>query len=864
MNLIDIKSPADLKGLSISELTDLTAQARQALMTKVSEHGGHFGPPMGVAEMIMALHYVFNSPVDKIVYDVSHQSYVHKMVTGRALAFLDHDHYDDVTGYTDPTESEHDFFNIGHTSTSISLASGLATARNLKGDSENIIAIIGDGSLSGGEAFEGLDYAATLDSNMIIIVNDNDQSIAENHGGLYRGLRELRESNGESSNNIFKALGLDYRFVADGNDLETLINVFKAVKDINHPIVLHIVTQKGKGYAIAEQNKEAFHWTRPFDLETGKLKKEHHGPTYAGTIADYLMEQIKADPTVVAIIAGTPGGLGFNSERRKEAGKQYIDVGIAEEHAIAMSSGIAKNGGKPVFNVYSTFLQRTYDQLVQDLCVNNNSAVIINHMASVYGMNDVTHLGFFDIPMLTNIPNLVYLAPTSNEELLAMTEYAVHQHEHPVAIRVPVGEFTSTGVADTTDYSILNKSEVTRRGERIALLGLGNFYHLANQVADALAKDGINATVVNPKFVTEYTSDDLSANSLIVVCGDRNKVIDYNNIYESTIDYQTYSSQTTGFDGEGQITSAIGYVTSEDLPILYTLEGHGEKEMDSTIKEDIEKANMDIQSLNLLTEGSVPDDADCLFIDSPSTDISEDEKTAIIDYLENGGKAMIFSDYTTEDLPNFDAVLENYGVQREAGIVFEGDNQHYAMQMPYYLVPTINSTDASSETVSGGYYVLVPYAQGIKKMDDVRDTVTINSILTTSDQAYSKTDLNSDTLEKEDGDEAGPFDLGVSITETLDDDKETQIVYYSTSNLMESQVNQMVSGGNEKLIIESLKWMTDTEDSATVSIPSKSLSVSNLTLTDYDAAFWKICTIGLIPGFFLVVGFAVWMKRRKA
>ena len=326
----------------------------------------------------------------------------------------------------------------------------------------------------------------------------------------------------------------------------------------------------------------------------------------------------------------------------------------------------------------------------------------------------------------------------------------------------------------------------------------------------------------------------------------------------------TTISQTTGFDGEGQITSAIGYVTSEDLPILYTLEGHGEKEMDSTIKEDIEKANMDIQSLNLLTEGSVPDDADCLFIDSPSTDISEDEKTAIIDYLENGGKAMIFSDYTTEDLPNFDAVLENYGVQREAGIVFEGDNQHYAMQMPYYLVPTINSTDASSETVSGGYYVLAPYAQGIKKMDDVRDTVTINSILTTSDQAYSKTDLNSDTLEKEDGDEAGPFDLGVSITETLDDDKETQIVYYTSSNLMESQVNQMVSGGNEKLIIESLKWMTDTEDSATVSIPSKSLSVSYLTLTDYDAAFWKICTIGLIPGFFLVVGFAVWMKRRKA
>ena len=370
--------------------------------------------------------------------------------------------------------------------------------------------------------------------------------------------------------------------------------------------------------------------------------------------------------------------------------------------------------------------------------------------------------------------------------------------------------------------------------------------------------------VVNPKFVSQYTSDDLSANSLIVVCGDRNKVIDYNNIYETSIDYQTYSSQTTGFDGEGQITSAIGYVTSENLPVLYTVEGHGEKDMDSSIKEDIEKANMDIKSLNLLTEGSVPDDADCLFIDSPSTDFSSDEKDAIIEYLENGGKAIIFSDYTTEDMPNFDAILENYGVQRTEGVVFEGDNQHYAMQMPYYLVPTINSTDASSETASAGYYVLAPYAQGIKQLDDVRDTVKIESILTTSDQAYSKTDLNSNTIEKEDGDVEGPFDLGVSITENLDDDKETQIVYYSTSNLMDSQTNQMVSGGNEKLIMESLKWMTDTEESASVSIPSKSLEVSYLTITDYDAAFWKICTIALIPGIFLVIGFVVWIKRRQA
>lgn len=519
MKLIDVTSPADIKNLSLEELQDLTTQARQALMTKVSEHGGHFGPPMGVVEMIVALHYVFNSPVDKIVYDVSHQSYVHKMLTGRALAFLDHDHYDDVTGYTDPSESEHDFFNIGHTSTSISLASGLATGRDLKGDTENIIAIIGDGSLSGGEAFEGFDYVATLNSNFIAIVNDNDQSIAENHGGLYTGLRQLRETNGESPNNIFKAMGLDYRFVADGNDLETLINVFKEVKDIEHPIVLHIVTQKGKGYKIAEENKEQFHWSMPFDLATGKLKVENNGPSYAGKLADYLMEQIKADPTVVAINAGTPSGFAMMEEWRKEAGRQYIDVGIAEEHAVAMASGIAKNGGKPVFSVFSTFLQRTYDQLVQDLCVNNNSAVILNHYASVYGLNDVTHLGFFDIPMLTNIPNLVYLAPTNYEELIAMTHYAVHQNEHPIAIRVPVGPFISTGLEDTTDYSEVNKSKITREGSKIALLGLGNFYHMANEVADELAKQGIEATVVNGVFasgIDKELLEGLKANHSVV------------------------------------------------------------------------------------------------------------------------------------------------------------------------------------------------------------------------------------------------------------------------------------------------------------------------------------------------------------
>ncbi|MFQ9156099.1 MAG: Gldg family protein [Blautia sp.] len=370
--------------------------------------------------------------------------------------------------------------------------------------------------------------------------------------------------------------------------------------------------------------------------------------------------------------------------------------------------------------------------------------------------------------------------------------------------------------------------------------------------------------VVSPKFVSEYTSDQVSSNSLIVVCGDRNKVVNYNDMYESTMDYNTYSYQTTGFDGEGQITSAIAYVTTENLPVLYTLEGHGEKELDSTIKEDIEKANMEIKTLNLISEGSVPDDAACLLIDSPSSDISEDEKTALLDYLENGGKAMVFSDYTESTLSNFAAVLENYGVKAADGIVFEGDSQHYGMQMPYYLLPTVNSTDASSETASSGYYIIMPYAQGIQKLDDVRDTITVEDILTTSDSAYSKTNLQSETLEKEDGDVEGPFALGVSIKEDVGDGKKTQIIYYSSSYIMDSQMNQLVSGGNEKLVTESLNSMVSTEETTTVSIPSKSLEVSYLTISDYDASFWKICTIGLIPGIFLVAGFVIWFKRRKA
>ena len=498
-----IESLKDLKPLSISEMKELAEEIRSALLKKLSIHGGHFGPNFGMVEAIIAMHYVFESPKDKLVFDVSHQSYPHKILTGRKDAFLYEDHYDDVTGYTNPEESEHDWFNVGHTSTSISLASGLAKARDLKGENYNVIAIIGDGSLSGGEALEGLDFAGEQKSNFIIVVNDNDMSIAENHGGLYKNLKELRASNGTCECNLFKAMGLDYVYVNDGNNLESLIDTFKKVKDIDHPIVVHINTEKGKGYKFAEDNKENWHWTMPFDIETGKPTVSFDGEDYGDLTAKFLLNKMKKDEKVVAIVAAVPTNIGFTKERRLEAGKQFVDVGIAEEHGIAMASGIAKNGGKPVFATHSSFMQRTYDQLSQDLCINNSPATILVNTASVYGMNDVTHLGLYDIPMISNIPNMVYLAPTSKEEYFAMLDWSIEQTEHPVAIRIPCNGVISDGRAPDTDYSDINKFKVEQKGEKIAILALGDFYQLGEELAKEIKeKLNITSTLINPRYIT--------------------------------------------------------------------------------------------------------------------------------------------------------------------------------------------------------------------------------------------------------------------------------------------------------------------------------------------------------------------------
>ena len=501
MYIEKINGPEDVKKLNIEEMTALAEEMRHALLKRASIHGGHFGPNFGMVEAIIALHYVFESPKDKMVFDVSHQTYPHKMLTGRKDAYLYEEHYDDVTGYSCPQESEHDHFTVGHTSTSVSLACGLAKARDLRGESANVIAIIGDGSLSGGEALEGIDFAAELDSNMIIVVNDNDMSIAENHGGLYSNLKLLREANGQAECNLFKAMGLDYVYVDHGNDLRELIGAFKQVKDSKKPVVVHINTLKGKGYKPAEEHKEEWHWHLPFDIETGKS----HFPEvedYSSVTCEYLIEKMKKDPTVVAITSGTPTILGFTQEKRKQAGRQFVDVGIAEETAVALASGIAKGGGKPVYGVYSSFIQRTYDQISQDLCIDGNPATIVVYTGSVFGMTDVTHLGLQDIPMLSNIPGLVYLAPTTKEEYLSMLDWSVEQKEMPVAIKLPGGDMISDGREVTKDWSQLNTYEVTEKGSKIALIGLGTFYSLALQTAEMLEKKGIHATVINPYYIT--------------------------------------------------------------------------------------------------------------------------------------------------------------------------------------------------------------------------------------------------------------------------------------------------------------------------------------------------------------------------
>lgn len=504
MYIEKIHSPADLRKLEVSELKIVADEVRDAVLNRVSRHGGHVGPNLGFTEATVALHYVFDTPTDKLVFDVSHQTYPHKILTGRAHGFLDDADTRAISGYSSPIESpEYDYFEIGHTSTAISLATGLQKGRDVLGGTENIVAIVGDGSLSGGEAFEGLNTAAALGTNIIIVINDNEMSIAENHGGLYANLRLLRETYGQAELNFFKTFGFDYYYLENGHNLASLVDIFRRVKDTPRPTIVHIHTEKGHGYAPAVEKQEAWHYRSPFDRETGKSTgprdKSEYMPSLLG---DFLREEMKRDPKLVIVASAVPMGLGFTADRRREAGAQYIDVGIAEEEAVALASGMAKRGARPVYFTYATFLQRTYDQIAQDLCVNGNPAVINVLGASIFGMNDFTHICFFDIAMLSHIPNLVYLAPTTYEELVAMQTWAIRQDKLSVAIRVPEGEVYHTSEPVDTDYSALNTFRVGHRGSRVALIAAGNFYQKGERVRQLLVGQGIDATLINPRYLT--------------------------------------------------------------------------------------------------------------------------------------------------------------------------------------------------------------------------------------------------------------------------------------------------------------------------------------------------------------------------
>lgn len=514
------KSPAFLKGLNLEELNIVADETRQAVLNRVSKHGGHVGPNLGFVEATVALHYVFDAPKDKLVFDVSHQCYPHKVLTGRASGFLGNvDDMNAISGYSSPAECpEYDNFEVGHTSTSISLATGLQKARDIKGTDENIIAIIGDGSLSGGEAFEGLDEASELGTGIIVIVNDNEMSIAENHGGIYKNLRALRESRGTCEHNWFKAWGFEYKYLEEGNNIEKLIEVFKSVKGTDKPTVVHIHTEKGHGYAPAVANKEAWHWGLPFNLEDGSRPRKNDNGTipqtapqedYGTLFSDWMLREMKQDKTLIAVTAGTPAAAGFTVDKRNEAGKQHIDIGIAEEQAAAMISGMAKGGLHPVWTVYSTFIQRTYDQIAQDLCINSNPAVINVVGGGVNSMNDITHICLFDIPMLCSIPGLIYLAPTTCEEYFAMLRWAIQQDQKPVAIRVPSNSVVHTSEPIDTEYGYEPKYKVIHKGKNVAIIAAGSFFQKGENVARLLTENGINATLINPRYLNDVDTDTL-------------------------------------------------------------------------------------------------------------------------------------------------------------------------------------------------------------------------------------------------------------------------------------------------------------------------------------------------------------------
>lgn len=509
--LNQISSPADLKKLDIKQMQKLAEEIRTLILEKDAIEGGHLGPDLGIVEATIAYHYVFDAPKDKIIWDVSHQTYPHKMLTGRALAWLDPDHYHDVTPYTNPEESPYDYYAVGHTSTSIALATGMAKARDLMGNHENIMALIGDGSMTGGLAYEGLNNAAIEPHNLVVVVNDNQMSIDDNVGGLVTALKKLRDSNGKTKENPFTAMGFDYRYVADGNDIESMIKAFEAVKDVDHPILLHINTLKGKGYQPAIDNEEAHHWVMPFDLKTDKTTVPMpEGPTANSVAMDVIKEHIEDGDKIMAINAAIPGVFGLDEIKEKYPAN-YHDVGIAEQESVAFAAGMAKEGAIPVLFENSTFLQRAFDQLSHDVAANDLPVVMMVAGGGMSGTSK-THLGIFDQVMVSNLPNWIYLAPTTLAEEKAMMEWAIKQRKHPVAIKMPTKRVPE-GQEFNHDYSEI-KYDI-KPGKDVAILALGDMYSMLGEKVAAQ----LGASLVNPISANILDKDTLDK------LADENKVI---------------------------------------------------------------------------------------------------------------------------------------------------------------------------------------------------------------------------------------------------------------------------------------------------------------------------------------------------
>ena len=508
MELQDIKSPKDIKCLAPSELEHIASQMREAVLNRTSQIGGHVGPNLGSVEAIIAMHYVFDAPTDRLVYDVSHQAFPHKMLTGRVDGYLYREDFSKVGEYTDPYESpEYDIFYAGHTSPALSLSVGLAKARDLKGEKYNVVALVGDGALSGGVAFEGLDAGGALGSNLICIFNDNQMAIAENHGGMYEHFRHLRETNGTSSDNLFKAFGWDYVYVDEGNNVEKLIEALKRVKDTQRPTVVHINTQKGEGYAPAEEYREAFHFRDSFDIATGELLKIDNTPDYTSVLKNFINRSAKKYPDFLIISSATPDDFDLNPREREMLGNHYMDVGIAEQTGVSVMAGAARNGAKVVYGVVATFLQRAYDQLVEDWAMDKSPALMVVTNTGIRGITDKTHLGFWDIPMITSIPDIIYLAPGSMEEYRAMLDWAISQEEYKVAIRQPVYSVVNAFYEVEDNYSDINKFQVINRGKDVAIIAAGDFLIKGKQVRELLAQKGIDATLINPRFVSGVDKD---------------------------------------------------------------------------------------------------------------------------------------------------------------------------------------------------------------------------------------------------------------------------------------------------------------------------------------------------------------------